>query len=419
MSHPLPFEPEFRTARPPRPVYCHQEFLDKLAERWNEPVGKRAALLLQRMAVDISRLHYKGTSGVNRGWRRSRLGGGSGSHFYAWWAPATATPFQEAGFSAESESLFLRDIRHHDDHAPLPTGDASKDYLLLTVPDLRGTEYAPEPWTSPQARFARGRPAARILKGHPGSGKTTALLHAADASSADRVLYLTFSQDLAALARDYFDRFCSSQTRTFTVLTYPAFLSQLLGGPAAAPDSAAGRAQFRRDLFPYQRSLGIWSNHIDALYDEMHAHLVGAAVPQLAGRFPKAEHGRLPDSAYRAQRNRYLGPAAEIVLEAARRLERLSDAPLAERYFPELALGWHAASALSSGVPPIESSFLEYGCLAVDEMQDLTPLEAFVVLALVRRWGADRSTVAYKIWSGPSSSISAYPVPEGRSCFSR
>src|SRR5689334_17273576 len=37
----------------------------------------------------------------------------------------------------------------------------------------------------------------------------------------DRVLYLTFSQELAALARDYFDRFCS-KTRSFTVLTYPA-----------------------------------------------------------------------------------------------------------------------------------------------------------------------------------------------------
>lgn len=264
------------------------------------------------MAVDISRLQYKATNGVNRGWRRSRLGGSSGSHFYAWWALATAAPLKDAGFQAESEAIFLRDIRHHDNHAPLNPGDSSTDYLLLTVPDLRGTEYAPEPWTSPQARFASGRGAIRILKGHPGSGKTTALLHAADASKADRVLYLTFSQDLAALARDYFDRFCS-KTRTFTVLTYPAFLSQLLGGPTGLPEGDEARNQFRRDLFHHQRSLGVWSNNIDALYDEMYAHLVGAAVPQLAGRFPKAERMRLPESAYQAHRNRSLGPAAESV----------------------------------------------------------------------------------------------------------
>jgi hypothetical protein len=345
------------------------------------------------MAVDISRLHYKATNGVNRGWRRSRLGGSSGSHFYAWWAPASATPLKDAGFQAESEAIFLRDIRHHDDHAPLNPGDSSNDYLLLTVPDLRGTEYAPEPWTSPQARFARGRSAARILKGHPGSGKTTALLHAADSSLADRVLYLTFSQDLAALARDYFDRFCS-KTRIFTVLTYPAFISQLLGGQTGGTGIAEARAQFRRDLFNHQRSLGVWSNNIDALYEEMYAHLVGAAVPQLAGRFPKAERVRLPESAYRAQRNRYLGPAAESVLEAARRLERTSDAPLADRYFPELALAWRAASALSSGSRQIESSLLDYGCIAVDEIQDLTPLEAFVVVELARRLGPDRRSAS-------------------------
>jgi tetratricopeptide (TPR) repeat protein len=123
----------------------------------------------------------------------------------------------------------------------------------------------------------------------------------------------------------------------------------------------------------------------------MYAHLVGAAVPQLAGRFPKAERVRLPDNAYRAQRSRYLGPAADTVLDAAHRLERMSEAPLADRYFPELALAWRAASALSSGSKKIGSSYFDCSCIAVDEIQDLTPLEAFVVLALARRFGPDHN----------------------------
>jgi hypothetical protein len=369
-------------------VYCHQEFLDKLAARRNEPVGKRAALIMQRMSVDIARLHYKGTSGVNRGWRRSRLGGGSGSHFYAWWAPAGAAALkQDGGFESQSEAIFLRDIRHHDDHAPLGPGDFANDYLPLSVMDLRGDEYAPEPWTASQARFARSRGAARILKGHPGSGKTTALLHAADASQASSVLYLTFSNDLAALARDYFDRFCSA-ARTFTVLTYPVFLRRMLGGQGSDADPSECRARFRRDLLNYQRSLGTWSNNIDALYDEMHAHLVGAAVPETSGRFVKAENMRLPDSAYRAQRNRYIGTAGDSVLEAARRLDRAGEGPLMDRYFPELGLAWRAGLALAKGSRKINSEFLNYGCVAVDEVQDLTPLEAYVVLALARNLNA-------------------------------
>jgi tetratricopeptide (TPR) repeat protein len=378
------FAHEFRTARPPRPVYCHQEFLDKLALRRNEPVGKRAALLLQRMAVDVARLHYKPTSGVNRGWRRSRLGGSAGSHFYAWWAPSGAAPVRNTSFQAGPEAVFLRDIRHHDDHAPLDAGSLSKDYLPMSVSDLRGDEYAPEPWTSSQARFARSRGDARILKGHPGSGKTTALLHAADESQAERVLYLTFSRDLAALARDYFDRFCSS-ARTFTVLPYPVWIAQLSGRRGNEPDLAAARAQFRKDLLNHQRALGPWSNDIDGLYDEMHAHLVGAAIPEKSGRFPKAERVRLPEAAYRAQRTRYLGAATDSVIEAARRLDRVGEAPLADRYFPELALAWRAAQSLTSASHRIEPSLPDYGCIAVDEVQDLTPLEVFVILSLSRQ----------------------------------
>lgn len=390
MSSPTLFDHEFRTARPPRPLYCHQEFLDKLESRRNEPAGKRAALLMQRMAVDIARLHYKGASGVNRGWRRSRLGGGSGSHFYAWWAPAGAASLKGfAGFRAEPDAVFLRDIRHHDDHAPLNPGDPAGDYLPLSVADLRGGEYAPAPWTQTQVKFARSRAEARVLKGHPGSGKTTALLHAADESRAERVLYLTFSRDLAALARDYFDRFCSDAC-TFVVQTYPDWLARMAGNaaPAASSNENEARAQFRRDLVNHQRALGPWAANVDALHDEMHAHLVGAAVPEKSGRFPAAERSRLPDNAYRAHRGRYLGPAAENVLEAAHKLERLGEAPLADRYFPDLALAWRAAYALRSGAPQMDLQLLDYGCIAVDEVQDLTPLEAFAVIALARRANA-------------------------------
>jgi hypothetical protein len=376
------FPHEFRTARPSRPLFCHQEFLDKLEARRNEPTGKRAGLLLQRMAVDMARLYYKTTSGVNRGWRRSRLGGGAGSHFYAWWAPGGAAPLKNnGGFEGQSEAVFLRDIRHHDDHAPLAPGNLASDYLPMSVSDLRSGEYAPAPWTQPQVRFARSHGTARVLKGHPGSGKTTALLHAADESQVRRVLYLTFSRDLAALARDYFDRFCSD-ARTFVVQTFPDWVRQIAGRTGEDSDAAEKRARFRRDLINHQRALGPWSNDIDALYNEMHAHLAGAAVPETLGRFVKAERMRLPDAAYRAQRSRYLGPAADAVIDIATRMERMDNVPLAERYFPDLALAWRAVQALRTGT--MASELLDYGCIAVDEVQDLTPVEAFSVIALAR-----------------------------------
>src|SRR5215469_5358064 len=149
---------EFTTAVQANPVYCHQEFLEKLAAHGNDTIARRAAQLLQRLAVGERRLHYKATQGGNRGWRRSRLGGNHGNHFYAWWAPRSAAPLKDDGFSEAPEgALFLRDIRHHDDHSPLAAQSLYDHYLPVSVVELRREEYSPAPWTPGQARFASAR----------------------------------------------------------------------------------------------------------------------------------------------------------------------------------------------------------------------------------------------------------------------
>ena len=55
---------DFETSRPPNPLFCHQEFLEKLAEHGRNALGRRAAFLMQRLSVDIRRLHYKPTAGI-------------------------------------------------------------------------------------------------------------------------------------------------------------------------------------------------------------------------------------------------------------------------------------------------------------------------------------------------------------------
>ena len=51
----------FETSRPSNPIFCHQEFLEKLALQRNTAMGRRAAYLMQRLAVAPRRLHYKPT----------------------------------------------------------------------------------------------------------------------------------------------------------------------------------------------------------------------------------------------------------------------------------------------------------------------------------------------------------------------
>ena len=339
---------------------------------------------MQRLSVDARRLHYKATQGVNHGWRRSRLGGNHGSHFYAWWAPKNALPLKESGeFSEVAEgAVFLRDIRHHDDHSPLQAQSFNAHYMPVTVRDLRREEYTPLPWTQPQARFASARQPVRLLKGHPGSGKTTALWHAADSTNAERILYVTYSRDLAALARDYFDRFCSSHKR-FIVVTFPNLVRRVLALETPVVLEHDTRRHFGRDLAPLARSLGVWAKNPGALYDEFHAHLAGDALPVAIGRFGACKHPRVSDRAYRERRTRSLGQAAVACgLEAAARLERLDSSTLAERYFPELALAWRAVETLHASTNGVDPTLLDFDCIAVDECQDLTPIEAWLVVEL-------------------------------------
>ncbi|MGH9432339.1 MAG: hypothetical protein ACRD3T_12435 [Terriglobia bacterium] len=376
----------FETTREANPLFCHQEFLEKLAAQRHSSIGRRAVFLMQRLAVDVRRLHYKATQGANRGWRRSRLGGNQGSHFYAWWAPKHAVPLKESdGFSGAPEgALFLRDIRHHDDHSTLAPHSFETHYLPLTVSDLRHEEYGPSPWTHPQVRFASARQPVRMLKGHPGSGKTTALWHAADSAAAERVLYVTYSRDLAALARDYFDRYCSSHKR-FDVVTFPNLIRQILRLATPVASERDSRLRFLRDLAPFARSLGAWTHCQSALYDEFHAHLAGDALPVAIGRFAASKQARVSDESYRERRTRYLGPKATTsALDAATRLERWDPGALADRYFPELALSWRAVQRLHAGAtaPTIEPALLNFDCIAVDECQDLTPIEALVLVEL-------------------------------------
>ncbi|MBI3209552.1 MAG: hypothetical protein HYZ37_11715 [Candidatus Solibacter usitatus] len=380
----------FETARAGTPVYCHQEMLEQLNSLRSDAVGKRASLVLQRLAVDPARVFFKATRGQNHGWRRSRLGGNHGSHFYLWWAPRMAAPLSgDKGFAdAASGSVFVRAIRHHDNHDPLPAHTFATSYMPVTTQEMRNETYGPKPWTPAQDRFSAARTSVRCLKGYPGSGKTTALLNAADEATRERCLYVTYSQDLAALARQYFDCYCDRE-KSFHVVTLPAFFRELLGSTDARTPQADLRRRFRGDLLPHSRALGLWSERYNELFDEFYAHLVGSALPREIGRFAACSQPRAVERNYKQRRARYLFlEGSTSAIDAAVRLEKGSTSSIAARYFPDLDNAWSAAKAILESRVPKE--YLEYDCIAIDECQDLTPIETFalaeIAAAATRRW---------------------------------
>ena len=371
------------------PLFCHEDFLSQLEANRANGVGKRAALLLQRLLLDERREFFKSTQGVNKGWRRSRLGGNHGSHFYAWWAPRGASPLDanDSFEAAPQGSIFLRAIRHHDDHAPLDPQRFEQFYVPIGAADVRDESMVPAPWTPQQSKFASARQHVKTLRGFPGSGKTTALWHAAEMAGREAVLYVTYSRDLAILAQDYFAKMVPDHKR-FRVVTFPELL-RLTGGGQETPEPVrAARARFLKEIAAMSpRILGPWNDFKSALYDEMHAHLIGSAIPEALGRWPVSGR-RLSTKDYRALRERSIGrAAADAALETADALDKRLGQPIEDVFFPELALarkgldrlrgphsGWLTNAGLSG-----------YDCIALDEAQDLTPLEALLLIELAIR----------------------------------
>jgi hypothetical protein len=129
--------------------------------------------------------------------------------------------------------------------------------------------------------------------------------------------------------------------------------------------------------------LGPWVDDRKALYDEIHANMIGAALPIAMGRFVACDKPRLPDRAYREQRRRFIGgAAADVAMEVVNTIARRQP-DFHELFFPELLLAWKAVERLRQpNQGGIASSFLAFDCIAVDEAQDLTPIEALVIAQL-------------------------------------
>jgi hypothetical protein len=380
------------------PLFCHEEFLEQLGTNRATSVGKRASLLLHRLLLNERREFFKPTQGVNKGWRRSRLGGTSGSHFYAWWAPRGAPPLANGGgFDAAPEgAIFVRAIRHHDDHTPLDPQTYQQAYVPLSAADMRDEALVPPPWTTQQNKFANARQIVRTLRGFPGSGKTTALWRAAEVAVRKAVLYVTYSRDLALLAEDYFAKLGPGDVK-IRVITFPELLRLCAGAQETPEPARAARARFVKEVSALSpRLLGAWADAKGALYDELHAHLIGSALPQAIGRWPASTGRRMGGKDYRALRDRHIGRgAADSAMDCVVTLDKRIGKPIEDLFFPELTA---AAKGLERLRENPHSGWLNnagltgYDCIALDEAQDLTPLESMMLIELARRNGSEPMT---------------------------
>lgn len=345
-------------------------------------VRKRKSMVLQQLSVDPFVLVQKGCKDqANAGWLRVPLGGRGGNQFYLWWAPQGNKPVRHLGHGEANggRSAFVRAVRHHDDHSPLSAGGAS-DYLELRPADLLNPQTIDQPWTQEQERFLESDGPIRVLYGWPGSGKTTVLNRVVESLDGGRVLYLTWSEQLAERVRQRLDVFAARSLRV-ECLPFVRFVSALCGEDVSALDLEESFLRFREAL-GHQPTPSAWRNLEEALHAEIRARLIGGAV--LGEDQTQKQNGlcRLRDDAYREKRagkDRLSDQAAHQVLQV---FARLSKDGAWERVFPELAGAFRATEAVRAGRVPDRLRGFDW--IVVDEVQDLTRAEINLVTEFAR-----------------------------------
>ncbi|MCY4652343.1 MAG: hypothetical protein OXC95_04175 [Dehalococcoidia bacterium] len=397
--------------RPPNHLVLLHEDVPDYVER-DTRLRKRLGLVLQHLAAHGRTSIVKGCGGVNQGWRRAPLGGHRGMQYYLWWAPDGSRPtngIQEAGEIGEGR-IWVRAVRHHDDHSPLTIGHADSDYYSIRQNDIASHDetFISPPDTENQSRFVRDDHSVRVVHGHPGSGKTTALWKAIEARDNQSVLYVSWSRELTNLAAERLSTFAPSGI-SLTTRDFLALLGEICGYDVERVGYEQSRAAFEQALIRTRSrpaDLGVWAGREDALYSEVRAVLLGRAIPDDSGctyidsptgetrlyRLTDAEYGRV-----RGGRNGVGDAAARSLLTIAERLQRNSTAEL-EKALPELAAAADSVRRLRQGHLP--RGFDEFDRIVVDETQDLTLAEIAVVTELCRAIALRRGRAPWLLLAG-------------------
>ena len=386
-----------------RTLHMHSDLIDWLCDpRTPRNRVNRANLVLRHLAAFGRSGVVKLVSGRARGWRRSPLGGGHGMHYYLWWAAQGTPPV--ADLALDKNDILLRVVRHHDDTGkPLSVGVWPDDYDTLDLSDLvNDREDYGFAYHDRQRSISESPAPVRFIKGHPGSGKTHSLWLSASLLDGKKALYLTYSERLAVEAEQYFLALGPASLSVQTT-SFGEFLETLAGEPVvigtARPASlrqpqAARFAGFRELIGAgYRGRLGPWADRLEALYSEIHAHLLGRALPIAFLNVPAADGLLMSDKAYRKLRRRVLGD--EATTSALSVAHFVADQGRLGALFPGPVRARHALERLTDA--RAVGRFVDLDGIFIDEIQDLTLVESYLLMRVCALVGAlpDRRQPAF------------------------
>ena len=380
----------------PKKLYIHNDVIEKGNKKELKPssLNKRNYYYEQLLIYGSGLPQIKSVSGKAKGWFRLPLGGGSnGKDKYLWLTSGEKSYGKKIGLS--NNEILIRSIRDHDDTKYDLQPGAKTKWSPLDLEGISSDKENYQALTDKQNEIVRSSSNITIVEGFPGTGKTIALLKKSDNYKNKKQIYLTYSNYLGSRANIWFEA-KQNIIKDRTVYTFNDFILEFAKvnklsfnvSEKIHNNHLEAEAEFNNFIASQKINLESWANKEDrknntAVYHELYSKAFGLYDKNLETQ----KETIFENYKKREQELKKVSKVPKTILNNIYRDKKES------KLFPSLIAAREIVNLFLKNELKIPQTLENVEVVLVDEVQDLTEIEYFLLLLYTKSLGGKTKIV--------------------------
>ena len=377
-------------------LYVHLDVIEKGNKKENKleksTFNKRNYYYEQLLIYGWRLPQVKSVAGKAKGWLRLPLGGGSNGKDKYLWFISGETKYGKTIPNLKKNDILIRSIRDHDDTKyDLKPGVKSK-WKAIDLKELDDDKENYQALTDAQNQIVKSNANLAVVEGFPGTGKTIALLKKSDKYKNKKQIYLTHSLYLSAKTKTWFEA-KQNIIKDREVYAFAEFVLEFAKvnklsfnlSEKVHNNHLEAEANFNNIIRDYHLNHKSWNKSKDnnEIYHELYSKAFGLYNKNL--ETPKKTV--FENYKKREQQLKKDALVPKIILKKI--FEKKDESNL----FPSLMAARELVDLFLKGELKIPQTLEKVEVVLVDEVQDLTEIECFLLLLYSKSLGENTKII--------------------------